>query len=55
MVLNDVVGQGAQVVQLAGRRHHLKIAKADERGRHSAHNGPGLGLRVAVVKHVAHH
>ena len=53
VVPDGEVGQGAQIVQLAGGRHYLKVAEANERRRHPRHNGAGLGPGVAVVKHVA--
>ena len=40
---------------VAARRQDLEVAEAEERRRHAAHHRAGLGLRTAVVEHVADH
>jgi hypothetical protein len=51
---DDVVGEPREHVDLAVGRVNLERAEADERWCHAADDRAGLGLRMAVVEHVAH-
>ena len=52
---DHVVGEPLERIQLLMRGENLEIAEAHERRRDAADDGARLGLRIAVVEHVAHH
>jgi hypothetical protein len=49
------IREPAQQLHVAARGRQLEIAEAQKRWRHPAHDRAGLGLRMSVVEHVAHH
>src|SRR5215510_9050689 len=55
MLANHIIDKTLERVELLVRGVDLEVAEAYERGRDAAHHGAGLGLRVAVVEHVADH
>jgi len=50
-----IVGELLQDLGLFLRGVDLEVAEAQEGRRHAAHHRAGLGLRIAVVEHVADH
>ena len=52
---NRIIDQFLHQIGFVLRSKNLEVAEAGKRGRHPTDNRPRFVLRVAIVKHVAHH